>query len=302
VKLDASGNLTWQKCLGSNDDDEAHVIKQTTDGGYIVGGYVSAGDGDVSANNGQEDGWLVKLDTSGTIEWETNLGGSHNERINDLFELDNGNFLFCALTESVDGDVSGNHGAAGWSDFWIGEVTSAGALQWQKCLGGAGDDMLYNAASLADGGYLLVGSTDSSDGDVSGGHGSKDIWVVKVDSSGALLWQVCLGGSLDDEGWQVQPTADSGCLVSGYSASDNGNVSGSHGCGDYWVVKLQSDTSMEWQRCYGGTLGDSGRSIILTSDGGYAVLGESNSHDGDVSGSHGLEEFWAIKRPAVTAP
>lgn len=302
VKLDASGSLTWQKCLGSSDDDAARVIKLAADGGYIVGGFASAADGDVTGNRGMMDVWIAKLSSSGALEMGFNLGGSNDDYIYDLFELESGNILFCATSKSTDFDVVGNHGAAGTSDFWIGEATTAGAIQWRKCLGGTLSDELLGASTTADGGYLLIGSTFSTDGDVSGNHGNQDIWLVKVDATGAFLWQKCLGGTNNEQGWSARRTADSGFLLAGTTNSTDGNVGGNHGTTDMWVVKLNSGGLVEWQHCFGGTSADDTKSMTLTSDGGYAVLGSSLSSDYDVPGNHGVSDYWSFKRPAVTAP
>ena len=133
----------------------------------------------------------------------------------------------------------------------------------------------------------MAGYTFSNDGDVSGNHGAYDYWVVKLNSSGDILWQICLGGTNVDVAYSIQQTSDGGFIVAGYTCSNEGDVSGNHGNSDYWVVKLNSSGTIEWQKCLGGTDGDYAYSIQQTSDGGFIVAGLTGSNDGDVSGNHG---------------
>jgi hypothetical protein len=141
---------------------------------------------------------------------------------------------------SNDGDVSGNHGGNG--DAWIVKLNSIGEIQWQKCLGGSNLDIAGAIQPTSDDGYVMAGYTHSNDGDVSGNHGGNDdAWVVKLNSTGEIQWQKCLGGSGDDQAFDIQPTADGGYIMVGQSSSNDGDVSGNHGGnGDAWIVKLNS--------------------------------------------------------------
>ena len=133
--------------------------------------------------------------------------------------------------------MSGNHGD-GDADFWVVKLSSTGSLQWQKCLGGSRDDSAHSIQQTSDGGYIVAGFTDSNDGDVSGNHGGWDVWVVKLNSTGSLQWQKCLGGSDFDYAYSIQQTSDGGYIVAGGTYSNDGDVSGNHGDMDFWVVKL----------------------------------------------------------------
>jgi hypothetical protein len=111
-------------------------------------------------------------------------------------------------------------------------------IEWQKCLGGSGNDQAYSVQQTSDGGYILAGWTRSNNGNVSGNHGTMDCWVVLLDASGNLVWQKCLGGRGSDVAYGVQQTSDGGYIVAGFSGSNDGDVSGNHGRYDFWVVKL----------------------------------------------------------------
>ena len=168
-------------------------------------------------------------------------------------------------------------------------------LEWQKCLGGSNGDLAESIQQTTDGGYIVAGHTSSNDGDVSGNHGGKDFWVVKVDRYGHLLWQKCLGGRQDDYAQDVQQTTDGGYVVAGYTWLSDGDVCGNHCQWDYWVVKLNESGNLVWQKCLGGRQDDYAQDVQQTKDGGYVVAGHACSNDGDVSGNHGNFDYWIVK-------
>jgi hypothetical protein len=296
VKLDASGNLLWQKCLGGSGQDAVFFIQQTSDGGYIVAGDTVSNDGDVSGNHGNSDGWVVKLDASGNVLWQKCLGGSEGELFFSIQQTSDGGYIAAGFTYSNDGDVSGNHGNG---DGWVVKLDASGNLLWQKCLGSSDYDYAESVQQTSDGGYIVAGYTGSNGGDVSGNHGGGDGWVVKLDVSGNLLWQKCLGGSGGDVIASIQQTSDRGYIVAGYTSSNDGDVSGNHGHMDAWVVKLNLSGEIDWQKCLGGSLTDYAESVQQTSDGGYIAAGRTGSNDGDVSGNHGgAYDFWVVKLDA----
>ncbi|MDR3273636.1 MAG: T9SS C-terminal target domain-containing protein [Flavobacteriaceae bacterium] len=293
VKLDASGNLLWKKCLGGSDLDGFYEIQQTSDGGYIVAGSTKSNDGNVSGNHGNSDGWVVRLDASGNLLWQKCLGGSGEDSVSSIQQTSDGGYIVAGHTESNDGDVSGNHGGG---DGWVVKLDASGNLLWQKCLGGSYEDYA-SICQTSDGGYIVAGSTYSNDGDVSGNHGGKDGWVVKLNPSGEIDWQKCLGGSSRDDASSIQQTSDGGYIVAGYTHSNDGDVLGNHRNTDGWIVKLDASGNLLWQKCLGGSSEDSASSIQQTSDGGYIVAGSTKSNDGDVSGNHGdyYYDAWVVK-------
>ncbi|MDN7025301.1 T9SS C-terminal target domain-containing protein [Methanoculleus sp. FWC-SCC1] len=292
VKLDADGDLLWQRCLGGSFRDAGAAIRQTSDGGYVVAGAALSFDGDVRGNNGLSDVWVVKLDGSGSLLWQSCLGGSGIDAGASIQETADGGYIVAGGTFSNNGDVSGNHGGA---DAWVVKMDGRGRLLWQRCLGGSEDDYAAAVAETADGGYIVTGTTGSSDGDITGNHGSDDLWVVKLDADGDLLWQRCLGGSGDDRGWSICRTTDGGYLVGGWTASADGDATGSHGGADLWMVKLNAAGSLLWQRCCGGSGGDYGYGILQHTDGGYVGAGSTASRDGDVTGKHASSDLWVVK-------
>ena len=292
AKLDNTGNLQWQKCLGGTNDDYGNAVQQTTDGGYIVAGYCYSNDGDVTGNHGLYDYWIVKLSSSGAILWKKCFGGSDEDYAEAIQQTSDGGYIVAGYTWSNDGDVTGNHGL---TDNWVIKIDSSGILQWQKCLGGGGNERAVGVQQTSDGGYLINGWTGSSGGDVNGNHGSDDCWIVKLNNAGILQWQKCLGSTTGEGAYSIEATSDGGYIIAASSYGNNGDVNGNHGNSDIWVVKVDNIGTLQWQKSLGGTGDDFGFSALQTADGGYIVAGVSESNDGDVTGNHGSQDAWVVK-------
>jgi len=198
---------------------------------------------------------------------------------------------------SNNGDVSGNHSLS--DDAWVVKLDDVGTIQWQKALGGTGVDIANAVQQTADGGYIVAGSTDSNNGDVSGNHGGGlhgDAWVVKLGVTGNIQWQKCIGGSSSDRANAIQTTADGGYIMAAETYSNDGDVSGNHGWADAWVVKLGGTGTIQWQKALGGTDAEFANAVQQTADGGYIMAGYTNSNDGDVSGNHYfVNDAWMVK-------
>jgi hypothetical protein len=292
VKLDANGDVEWEKALGGSSDDFIDLVGPfnrqyttilTNDGGFVISGQTRSLDGDVigyHAANGNYDIWVVKLDFSGNIIWQRTLGGTGDEILYSIIKTESEDIVVMGKSESTDGDVVGNHG---FSDVWVVKLTATGELLWQRCYGGSyaeeplndEDDFGSSIHETNDGGLLFVSTTRSNDGDVIGLHDlypsaggtnelifATDIWVVKTNSIGEIVWQKCLGSNSDERSYEVIETSDGGSLVSGLTWSieingvqygSDGDVSGAHGFFDLWIVKLNDVGEISWQRCLGGS-------------------------------------------------
>ncbi len=301
VKLDSSGNLISQKCLGGTGGEEAFSIQHTDDGGFIIAGYSFSNNGNVTGNHGTLDYWIVKLDELGNFAWQKSLGGSAEDWAYSIQQTNDNGYILAGTSYSNDDDVSRNHGNF---DYWIVKLDSIGNLIWQKSYGGYYPDEAQSVHQLADGGYVVGGWTESNDGDVIGDHlridgnPSVDYWILRLDATGNILWQKTLGGSLEDYGRCIQQTQDGGFIVTGIANSSDGDVVGSHGGGDYWIVKLDASGNLLWQKTLGGSQFETAYSIQQTSDGGFIVAGGATSTDGDVTGLHGgdhYEDYWIVK-------
>jgi len=298
VKLNNIGAIEWQKSLGGTNFDGATSIQQTNDGGYIVAGVSYSNDGQVSGNHGGCDFWVIKLTNIGIIEWQKSLAGSDYDQANSIKQTNDGGYIVAGTSFSYDGDVSGNHGL---DDFWVVKLSSIGTIEWQKNLGGTDGEAAFSIHETNDGGYMVAGASNSNDGDVSGNHGNSDLWVVKLNNTGTILWQKSLGGLGYESLGSIQQTNEGGYIVAGYSDSNDGDVSGNHGGLDYWIVKLTNEGAIEWQKSLGGSGDDFAYSIKQSNDGGYIVAGQSLSNDGDVSDNHGSVDYWVVKLTSIGA-
>jgi len=302
VKLDSLGNKQWQKSLGGTDDDYATFVQQTTDGGYIIAGVSNSNDGDVTGNHGNYDYWIVKLDNTGTILWQKSFGGSSDDFAAYIQQTSDGGYIIGGISNSNDGDVTTHHNTTATADYWIVKLNSSGVIQWQKSLGGTDDDYATFVQQTTDGGYIVSGSSFSNtNGDVTGNHGnssSTDYWIVKLDINGIIQWQKSLGGTNSDWANSIQQTTDGGYIITGESISTDGDITNHIGDYDYWVVKLDGNGIIQWQKSLGGIYWDKASSIQQTSDGGYIIAGFSYSNNGDVSGHWGstfIPDYWIVK-------
>ena len=285
--------IEWAKCYGGSKSDSAVSIQQTNDGGYIVSGYSHSNDGDVSGNHGDADFWIIRLNLQGNVLWEKSLGGSGSEWTHaSVNQTIDGGYIVAGTSESSDSDVSENKG---YCDYWIVKLNPEGTIQWEKSYGGSAPDILLSLKQTIDGGYIAAGSSYSNDGDVSGNHGDADFWIVKLNSQGNLQWQKSLGGSYPEQAATIEQTSDGGYIVAGYSESKDGDLSTNNGSYDYWIVKLNPEGTIQWQKSYGGSNLEAVVSIQETIDGGYVAAGFSNSYDGNVTANHGKYDYWIVK-------
>lgn len=296
-------NIQWQKCLGGTYDDAGISIVKTADGNYILGADVVSNDGDVSGNHGNHfDFWVTKIDGTGNILWQKCFGGTAEDRLSSL-GLTNDGFIACGTTGSNDGDVLNQHGSG---DYWVVKGDDVGSVIWKKCFGGSELDEAHNIILNSNLGYLCIGSSVSSDFDVTGRHDSAlcpvcpDVWLTKIDTTGNLQWAKCYGSSFSEFGYSIVQSIDSGFVFAATSDYNDGDVSGVHDQDDFWIVKVDSVGVIQWQKSFGGTQIEIPYNIINTNDGGYCVIGYTESTDFDVVGHHGSsmvinEDVWVIK-------
>ncbi|WP_435525801.1 T9SS type A sorting domain-containing protein [Chryseobacterium indoltheticum] len=291
VKLDSSGNIQWQKSLGGSNRDAANSIKQTSDGGYIVAGESNSTNGDVVGNHGNYDYWIVKLDSSGTMQWQKSLGGSLYDAANSIQQTSDGGYIVAGGSNSTDGDVTHNQGN---QDFWIIKLNPSGVIQWEVSLTGNLADQAQSIQQTEDG-YIVAGGSNSQNSENPTTFGISNYRVAKLDSNGIMQWQKHFGGSNNDYAYSTQQTPDGGYIVAGGAQSADGDVVGNHGNNDFWIIKLNSSGNLEWQKTLGGSAFEDAYSIKQTNDGGFIIAGITQSTDGDVTGYHGNGDAWIVK-------
>ncbi len=295
VKLNSSGSILWQRALGGTGNERAYSISQTSDGGFIVGGYSDSMDGNVAFTHGAQDYWILKLDSAGLIQWQRSYGGTFTDEAYSIQQTTDGGYVAAGYANSTNGNVTGHYYL---QDYWIVRMDTAGAKLWAKCFGGSGNDFANSIVQTTDGGFIVAGFSESNDSDVTVNRGGKDYWILKIDSLGIIQWEKSAGGSGQDVANAVLQTSDGGYIVAGYSNSIDGEVTGNHGDYDSWIIKLDSSGVLQWEKSLGGTGIETASSIKLTSTGELIVGCTTASNDGDVSGHYGTiatSDYWLVK-------
>jgi hypothetical protein len=265
VKVDSSGNLEWNKTYeGTGFLDAmniAYSVVEASDGGYAIAGTAEPELYD-------HDFWLVKVDSSGNLEWNKTYGGPDVDVATSVVETSDGGYALA-------GDTMSSYGIR--SDFWLVKVDSSGNLEWNKTYGGPDVDVATSVVETSDGGYALAGQTSSF------GAGSFDFWLVKTDVSGNMQWDKTYGGIGLEQARSLIQTSDGGYALAGQTSSFG------DGSDNFWLVKTDVSGNMQWDKTYGGTGEEKANSLIQTSDGGYALAGETRSS------IVAMPDFWLVK-------
>jgi hypothetical protein len=302
IKTDYDGNPVWQKTFGGNNYDEGYSVQQTSDGGYIISGKTW------SFGAGKSDVYLIKTDPNGNQEWQKTFGGNDNDWGNSVQQTKDGGYIITGKTRSfgvgnydvylVKTDPNGNtqwqktFGGSDWDDGESVQQTTDGGYiiagganyfvpesgdvyliktdpngdsVWQKTFGGSDYDWGEAVQQTSDGGYIITGRTKSFDA------GLWDVYLIKTDSDGNLLWQKTFGGGNDDDSSSVQQTSDGGFIIAGYTDSFGARS------GNVYLIKTDPNGNLLWQKTLGGSGGERGNSVQQTSDGGYIIAGTTDS-------------------------
>ncbi|SJZ74746.1 delta-60 repeat domain-containing protein [Trichlorobacter thiogenes] len=263
LKLNASGEVVWQKTYGGEGYDSVSAIQQTADGGYIVAGYTNS-----YGANSNGDAWVLKLDASGEVVWQKTYGGEGYDSASAIQQTADDGYIVAGFTNSFGESY----------DAWVLKLNASGNVVWQKTYGGTTDsDEAVAIQQTADGGYIVAGTTYCF------GAGNSDALIVKLSENGTIEWQKTYGGTGLESASAIQQTADLGYIVAG--------VTTSFGAGglDGWLLKLAENGTESWQKTWGGSGGDSFSSVWQTADGGYIVAGSTGS-----SGA-GNGDAWVLK-------
>ena len=301
VKTDSMGTVIWDTTYGGSLDDASYSVQQTLDGGYIVSGFTE------SFGAGYWDVYLVKTDSLGNLMWDATYGDSSSYEIgSSVQQTSDGGYIVVGRTMGPSGTnvylvkadslgdtlwtrtygdslyqsgysviqtQDGGYIIAGRTYFFPGSDTcdvyliktdSLGDTLWTRTYGGNLSDAGSSILQTPDGGYIIAGSTESF------GAGSTDVYLIKTDSAGTVLWDTPYGGSYADVGISVCQTLDGGYIITG--------VTGDWPTWDVYLIRTDSGGILLWERTYpGGSFPDGGSSVQQTSDGGYIIAGFTTS-------------------------
>ncbi|MFX1253589.1 MAG: hypothetical protein ACFFCZ_18405 [Promethearchaeota archaeon] len=307
VKTDNNGITQWNQTYGGREDDEAFALIQTTDGGYALAGTTT------SYGTGGVDSWLVKTDSNGITQWNQTYGGE-NDVIWALIQTTDEGYALAGTAYSDGANQydfwlvkTDSNGITQWSqtyrkngsdwtqafiqttdegyalagdtmsgDFWLVKTDSNGITQWNRTYGGEEYDLVWALIQTTDEGYALAGMTTSY------GAGRSDFWLVKTDRNGIAQWNRTYGGEWLDYAQALIQTTDGGYALAGTTSYNEWNS-------DFWLVKTDNNGIAQWNRTYGGEEYEHAFALIQTTDGGYALAGETTSY------GVGMSDFWLVK-------
>jgi len=261
-KLNSSGNKIWFKHYGGGNTDYAYSIQQTSDGGYVVGGYT------LSYTYGSSDFAIYKLDSNGNKVWFKHYGGIGDDYCRSLQQTSDGGYIVAGETGSY---------AHGSYDFAIYKLNSNGNKVWFKHYGGTNSDRGYSIQQTSDGGYVVAGYNNSYT------NGDYDFAIYRLNNNGDKVWFKHYGGTEFDAGQSIQQTSDGGYVVGGHT------LSYTYGGHDFSIYRLNSSGNKVWFKHYGGYAEDIGYSVQQASDGGFVVAGHSSTY------TYGSEDFAIYK-------
>ncbi len=262
IRTDSMGELLWTKTYGGEGDDYAWAIQPATDGGYIIAGQTE------SFGAGNVDAYLIRIDEDGEALWEQTYGGGDVDRSFSVQQTSDGGFILAGITFSF---------GAGGRDGYAVKTDSAGALQWERTFGDFGDDVAHSIDHTDDGGYLVMGYTNSFDAE------DYDVYLIKLDALGETQWTQIFGGRADDRVITGAQTADGGYILVGYTKSFGA------GNWDAYLIKTDPTGNPQWTKTFGGKMEDTGYTVSQTDDGGYILTGYTRN-----TGA-GLRDVYLIK-------
>ncbi|MFP3599428.1 T9SS type A sorting domain-containing protein, partial [Chryseobacterium sp. SIMBA_029] len=287
--------VIWERSIKSNTQDFLSQVTTTIDGQYLITGSSiqkpTTDNHQPTANSGY-DFHLVKINQQGDQVWEKYFSGNNHDFLSATVATQEGGFLISGTSYSGKNQDKKDESKGG-SDIWLIRLNEFGDEMWQKTLGTSSDEEARAVVQTTDLGFFVAGNIQNS----AKGYGSKDALIIKLDKNGKELSQLILGGKGLDEVEKMIPTKDGGALLGIYSRSTIGGSKKTEnfGEGDYWIIKLNKDGKVEWEKNYGGKVDDHLRTLALTSS-GFLIGGESRS---ERSGNKtvGIEEgtdLWLI--------
>ncbi len=262
-KTDVNGKEQWKATFGDTGDDSANWIEQTSDGGYVVAGYTKEKYEDKSNI------WVLKLTKDGKLDWDEEFGGNYSdEALMVKPTRDNGGYIVVGYTDSYG---SGNR------DAYAAFVSKDGSLVWEKTFGGTGSDGFNAVIQDEDRALLFLGYTDSS------GAGNRDVYLIKANVSGQMIWQRTLGGSGADSGSALIQAENDDYVLVGYKYISSTGVT------DILLNRMTKDGELLWEKTYGVSAQNTGVAVQETSDKRLLVLGNTSSYGLATNGAYLLK-------------
>ena len=305
VHFDTLGNILWERCYGGSlGDGPIKIVPIDSNYYYLILGTMSF-DGDVQgnpSNPGEGCIWVVKIDTGGNILWQSHYGGrGHRITPTEAILTPDGGLLFLSRIFGKGDDVSTYYGS---NDVWIHKIDTTGVIQWETTIGTPGMDNGWKVILTNQNTYLALCGVNANGGmsecEITGPeYWDLDLWLVEIDMDGNIIGQDCFGGTDWDNSYDLVESEDGYAIVTSYESND-GDVTGNHGDRDIWLLKIDKEKQIMWQKCLGGFANETPHHISNSEDGGYIIIGATDSNDGDVVGIHhqpgyDRKDIWIVK-------
>ena len=296
MKFDNDKSIEWVKNYGGSRDDRGQSVVEVSGIGYALLGYSMSNDGDASRNEGFHDNWVILIDSTGNIIWEKSYGFSGHDHAYNIIKTKDGNLFFNGFldvtasrglgsTEKVEKSIK--HGVG---EFWCHKIDLDGNILWRKYFGGTNNDRSYDSIETADGDFIIVGSSESTDNDISSPKGSYDIWVIKLSSNGDFLWERSYGGSKYETANSIIQSSDKKIHILGSTLSDDKDISFQMGSSDFYLLTIDSDGNLLSEQTFGGSNFDMGKKIEIDNKDNLWLTGYSRSLDFDLSFNKGKND------------
>ena len=301
MKFDSDKSIEWVKNYGGSRDDRGQSVVEVSGIGYALLGYSMSNDGDASRNEGFHDNWVILIDSIGNIIWEKSYGFSGHDHAYNIIKTKDGNLFFNGFldvtasrglgsTEKVEKSIK--HGVG---EFWCHKIDLDGNILWRKYFGGTNNDRSYDSIETADGDFIIVGSSESSDNDISSPKGSYDIWVIKLSSNGDFLWERSYGGSKYETANSIIQSSDKKIHILGSTLSDDKDISFQMGSSDVYLLTIDSDGNLLSGQTFGGSNFDMGKKIEIDNKDNIWLTGYSRSTDFEFSFNKGKNDAVLIR-------
>ena len=301
MKFDSGKSLEWVKNYGGSRDDRGQSIVEVQGIGYAILGYSMSDDGDASNNEGFHDNWVIMIDLKGNIVWEKNYGFSGHDHGYNIIRTKDGNIFFNGFLDITASRGLGSSGKEvksikhGVGEFWCHKIDLEGNILWRKYFGGTNNDRSYDSIETAKGDFIIVGSSESNDNDISFPKGSYDIWVIKLSSNGDFLWERSYGGSKYETANSIIQSLDNKIYILGSTLSNDKDVSFQIGNSDFWLLTLDSNGNLLGEQTFGGSNFDMGKKIEIDNRDNLWLTGYSRSFDFDSNSNKGKNDAVLIR-------
>ncbi|MDR0230150.1 MAG: T9SS type A sorting domain-containing protein [Flavobacteriaceae bacterium] len=274
--------VEWERTIGGNHSEFLLAALSTADYGFLLAGAsLSNKTGDFEKEKkGNIDACLWKIKEDGSKEWQYSLGGDRNDYLQSVCHTNDGG-LFLGITSSSNKAFDKTEESRGMEDLWLVKLNAFKQIEWQKTIGGSGNDEVVKVLALRKGGYIVLANSNSNISREKNEKcfGGNDLWVVCLNKEGNIVWQKTYGGEYNDLGIDIIETIDGGILIGAVSNSlISGNKNVKHyGEYDYWLIKIDQQGNELWQKSYGGLGDDKLKQVQEGEKGTYTLFGYSNS-------------------------